>query len=90
MGGNHSLSQGGGHLALSPPQVKTHLQAQTLAAVAVGHQHNHEVRGDGGRGRGQDDTIWWHLGRAGAGTQRGRCYFGHRVFKAAVWQLGPV
>lgn len=31
-----------------PPQVKTHLQAQTLAAVAVGHQHNHEVRGDGG------------------------------------------
>ncbi|NXL66841.1 S2534 protein, partial [Chordeiles acutipennis] len=25
--------------------VKTHLQAQTLAAVAVGHQHNHEVSG---------------------------------------------
>ncbi|NXQ98024.1 S2534 protein, partial [Sagittarius serpentarius] len=25
-----------------PTQVKTHLQAQTLAAVAVGHQHNHE------------------------------------------------
>ncbi|NXK13548.1 S2534 protein, partial [Herpetotheres cachinnans] len=25
-----------------PPQVKTHLQAQTLSAVAVGHQHNHE------------------------------------------------
>nr|XP_021150954.1 solute carrier family 25 member 34 [Columba livia] len=29
------------HPVLSP-QVKTHLQAQTLAAVAVGHQHNHE------------------------------------------------
>lgn len=27
-----------------PPQVKTHLQAQTLSAMAVGHQHNHEVR----------------------------------------------
>lgn len=38
------------HLVFCPPQVKTHLQAQTLAAVAVGHQHNHEVRGDGGGG----------------------------------------
>ncbi|KAK0687176.1 S2534 protein, partial [Pygoscelis papua] len=27
---------------VSPAQVKTHLQAQTLSAVAVGHQHNHE------------------------------------------------
>lgn len=25
-------------------QVKTHLQAQTVAAIAVGHQHNHQVR----------------------------------------------
>ncbi|NXS04393.1 S2534 protein, partial [Oxylabes madagascariensis] len=25
--------------------VKTHLQAQTLSAMAVGHQHNHEVSG---------------------------------------------
>uniref|UniRef100_A0A8C8AV35 Solute carrier family 25 member 34 n=1 Tax=Otus sunia TaxID=257818 RepID=A0A8C8AV35_9STRI len=33
-----------------PLQVKTHLQAQTLAAVAVGHQHNHEVSGDGQHG----------------------------------------
>lgn len=24
-------------------QVKTHLQAQTVAAIAVGHQHNHQV-----------------------------------------------
>lgn len=28
-----------------PPKVKTHLQAQTLSAMVVGHQHNHEVSG---------------------------------------------
>uniref|UniRef100_A0A8C0UXI7 Solute carrier family 25 member 34 n=1 Tax=Cyanistes caeruleus TaxID=156563 RepID=A0A8C0UXI7_CYACU len=31
-----------------PPKVKTHLQAQTVSAMAVGHQHNHEVSGDRG------------------------------------------
>lgn len=35
------------HPVSPSPQVKTHLQAQTLAAVAVGHQHNHEVSGVG-------------------------------------------
>lgn len=25
-------------------QVKTHLQAQAVEAIAVGHQHNHQVR----------------------------------------------
>ncbi|KAI4901110.1 hypothetical protein NFI96_025100 [Prochilodus magdalenae] len=29
-------------LILFPLQVKTHLQAQTVAAIAVGHQHNHQ------------------------------------------------
>lgn len=27
-----------------PPKIKTHLQAQTVKAIAVGHQHNHVVR----------------------------------------------
>lgn len=26
------------------PKIKTHLQAQTVKAIAVGHQHNHVVR----------------------------------------------
>ncbi|XP_066031156.1 solute carrier family 25 member 34-like isoform X1 [Chamaea fasciata] len=45
-GGNHSRSQRGHWRVLSPgivpPKVKTHLQAQTVSAMAVGHQHNHE------------------------------------------------
>ncbi|NXK80243.1 S2534 protein, partial [Amazona guildingii] len=44
MEGTPSLSWGGcdPHRVCVPPQVKTHLQAQTLSSVAVGHQHNHE------------------------------------------------
>ncbi|NWW82308.1 S2534 protein, partial [Climacteris rufus] len=43
--------------------VKTHLQAQTLSAMAVGHQHNHEVSGDGvavGGHRGFGGTLSAH------------------------------
>lgn len=29
---------------VSPSKVKTHLQAQTVKSIAVGHQHNHQVR----------------------------------------------
>lgn len=54
--GDHSRSQRGHWRVLSPgivpPKVKTHLQAQTLSAMAVGHQHNHEVSGDKGGVRG--------------------------------------
>lgn len=62
-GDDHSLSQRGlGGVSslsvVSPAQVKTHLQAQTLAAVAVGHQHNHEVSGDG-RGGDTHNMVWW-------------------------------
>lgn len=57
--GDHSRSQRGHWGVLSPgivpSKVKTHLQAQTLSAMAVGHQHNHEVSGD----------------RAGVGAHRG-------------------
>lgn len=48
--GDNSCSQRGHWGVLSPGivphKVKTHLQAQTLSAMAVGHQHNHEVSGD--------------------------------------------
>ncbi|MEE6482336.1 hypothetical protein FKM82_013222 [Ascaphus truei] len=45
VGGSSSRCGLPGHvhlLCLSFVQVKTHLQAQTVAAIAVGHQHNHQ------------------------------------------------